>query len=68
MGQAGFVLLLVFFVCFFHHNLFSFSTYSSLFFYDSISEYIYVYNNICTVSTMFTDVDNTEKVSVHVIK
>ena len=40
MGQAGFVLLI--FVSFYLHNLFSFSTYSSLSFYDSFSEYIYI--------------------------
>ena len=51
MGQACFVLLFVVvvvlfgvFCCFFYlHNLFSFSTYSSLSFYDSFSEYnIYI--------------------------
>ena len=47
MGQAGFVLLLFVVCCFFVfvffylHNLFSFSTYSSLSFYDSFSEYIF---------------------------
>ena len=58
MGQAGLVLLLFVvavccffvFVFFYLHNLFSFSTYSSLSFYDSFSEYIYIYkifeNNI----------------------
>ena len=48
MGQAGFVLLLFVvvvccffvFVFFYLHNLFSFSTYSSISFYDSFSEYI----------------------------